>query len=131
MSDRIRTRNSTCLRRFVPCSSLDRRCPDLPNVVTDPARSTVALICASEKSDPYMMAKGPGWPCNYRGLSLGWFGPYEVNWDYYPTWMGDDRIVILDSARALELDVIPGQPNPSVSGASRSDSFPRNARGQP
>ena len=93
------------------------RAVDLPNVVTDPARSTVALICASEKSDPYMKAKGPGWPCNYRGLSLGWFGPYEVNWDYYPTWMGDDRIVILDSARALELDVIPGQPNPSVSGA--------------
>ena len=87
---------------------------DLPNVVSDPANSTVALICAFERHR--RIANGPGWPSNLRGLSLGWFGPYEVNWEYYSDWKGNDRIVILDTARALKLALIPGQPKPSVSG---------------
>jgi hypothetical protein len=38
------------------------------------------------------------WPellANRRGYATTWFGPYEVNYDYYPTWMGADRIVVM------------------------------------
>jgi hypothetical protein len=70
----------------------------------------LVLICATENH---------GWPANFHGLSRGWFGPYEVNWDYYTSWIGDDRIVILDTARALKLGVIPGQLKPSAQKAPR------------
>lgn len=33
-------------------------------------------------------------------LTERWFGPYEVNYDYYPDWWGDDRIVIMDASKA-------------------------------
>jgi 4-amino-4-deoxy-L-arabinose transferase-like glycosyltransferase len=82
---------------------------DLPNVVRDPARSKIALVCAFE-GDPEKIGRGRVWPGNVRDLTLGWFGPYEVNWEYYTDWIGNDRIVILDTARVLKLDVIPGQP---------------------
>jgi Dolichyl-phosphate-mannose-protein mannosyltransferase len=78
---------------------------DLPNVTADPARSKVALICGTDVSHE-------GGPANFRGLSRGWFGPYEINWDYYTTWDGDDRIVILDTARALNLGMVPVQSKP-------------------
>lgn len=32
---------------------------------------------------------------NRRCYATRWFGPYEVNWNYYPAWMGEDRIVVM------------------------------------
>ncbi len=45
------------------------------------------------------------WPRNRPGLVTAIFGPWEVNFDYYPTWIGDDRILVmtLEQAQALEV----------------------------
>jgi 4-amino-4-deoxy-L-arabinose transferase-like glycosyltransferase len=75
---------------------------DLPNVTADPAQSTVALIWA--KADVNLKDG----PANIRDLSQGWFGPYEINWDYYTTWKANDRIVIMDTPRATKLGMVPG-----------------------
>jgi hypothetical protein len=42
-------------------------------------------------------------PSNRRRLTETWFGPYEVNYDYYTSWWGDDRILVLDPERLSEL----------------------------
>jgi hypothetical protein len=36
-------------------------------------------------------------------MTTRWFGPMEVNFDYYPTWQGDERIVVMPLARARAL----------------------------
>lgn len=38
------------------------------------------------------------WPGNHRGRWQVVSGPYEVNFDYYPTWGGSCRFVALDAA---------------------------------
>lgn len=43
------------------------------------------------------------WLANRRGYAAAWFGPYEVNFDYYPTWQGRDRLIVMPAARAVEL----------------------------
>ena len=41
------------------------------------------------------------WPANHAGrYQLLGSGPYEINFDYYPDWIGDDRIVIVDNNTA-------------------------------
>jgi len=39
-------------------------------------------------------------PANRPGLTKTWFGPYEVNFDYYPTWRGSDRILVMSMPNA-------------------------------
>ena len=41
------------------------------------------------------------YPANRQGVPLRWFGPGEINYRYYPTWQGEDRIVWVPLA-ALE-----------------------------
>jgi hypothetical protein len=43
------------------------------------------------------------WQSNWKNLSVRWFGPYELNFNYYPSWTGADRIVLLDKKVALKL----------------------------
>ncbi len=38
-----------------------------------------------------------------HGLLLDWIGPYEVNLNYYPSWMGREHIVLLTQDRALAM----------------------------
>jgi hypothetical protein len=45
------------------------------------------------------------WPANVRTLTVRTFGPLEVNFNYYPTWEGNDRIVLLTFERACEVGV--------------------------
>jgi hypothetical protein len=42
----------------------------------------------------------------HHNFTLEWFGTHEVNYNYYPTWEGQDRIVAIDfnHARALGLE---------------------------
>lgn len=42
-------------------------------------------------------------PANRRGLTEARFGPHEVNFDYYPSWWGHDRILVFSAERAAEL----------------------------
>ena len=45
------------------------------------------------------------WTANRFNYTRGWFGPYEVNFNYYPSWAGDDRIVVMPVRSALALGV--------------------------
>ncbi len=45
------------------------------------------------------------WPANLRTLTVRTFGPLEVNFNYYPTWEGNDRIVLMTFERACSVGV--------------------------
>jgi hypothetical protein len=39
---------------------------------------------------------------NQRNLYTVLFGPYEVNFNYYPSWDGDSRVVAISMKNALK-----------------------------
>jgi 4-amino-4-deoxy-L-arabinose transferase-like glycosyltransferase len=45
------------------------------------------------------------WPSNRPGLAERIFGPWEVNFDYYPLWAGDDRILVMPLDRARQIGI--------------------------
>ena len=45
------------------------------------------------------------WEANRFNYTRHWIGPYEVNFDYYPSWTANDRLVIMSVERAMKLDV--------------------------
>ena len=49
------------------------------------------------------------WPRNKPGLATQIFGPWETNFDYYPAWAGDDRILVMpvEKARTLGVRALP------------------------
>ncbi|MEA3349791.1 MAG: glycosyltransferase family 39 protein [Chloroflexota bacterium] len=59
------------------------------------------------------MEQPTDWPRNKPGLVTKIFGPWETNFDYYPTWAGDDRILVmpLEKAQELNLNVIRNHSN--------------------
>jgi hypothetical protein len=87
---------------------------DLPNVTTTPEGSDVVLFSMHRES----FEEAIDWPANDRTQLVTWFGPCEVNLDYYPSWIGDDRIIAMTTARAraIKIAVIEGrtyQPKPN------------------
>lgn len=54
-------------------------------------------------------AEGPDaglrWPATTPDLLLTWFGPRQVNLDYYPSWIGTDHIFLVSAARLRALGV--------------------------
>ena len=40
------------------------------------------------------------WPANDPFRTEAVFGPREVNFDYYPTWMGHDRVIVMSHEKA-------------------------------
>ena len=55
--------------------------------------------------DAYEAMPNLEWPANIRNLTLRTSGPLEVNFNYYPTWEGNDRIVGMTFARAYDAGV--------------------------
>ncbi len=49
------------------------------------------------------------WPGNNRALTVATFGPREVNFNYYPNWEGNDRLILMTSEAAQEAGVEYGQ----------------------
>ena len=49
------------------------------------------------------------WPGNRPGLATRIFGTWEVNFDYYPRWAGEDRILIMpiEKARQIGIQLVP------------------------
>jgi 4-amino-4-deoxy-L-arabinose transferase-like glycosyltransferase len=72
-----------------------------PNVTDDPTQAEQAVFYASEG-----MKHWPDWPANRPRLTNTWFGPYEVNFNIYPNWEGDDRIIIMSIAQAQEIGIL-------------------------
>lgn len=72
--------------------------PSLSNVTRTPADADAFVLYAREG-----MRRWQDWPASRRDLTSAWFGPREVNFDIYPNWWGDDRIVVIDKLRAREM----------------------------
>jgi hypothetical protein len=72
--------------------------PPLENVTADPTKAAVFVLYAREG-----MRRWQDWPANQRGLTRACFGPREVNFNIYPNWWGDDRIVAIDSRHAAQI----------------------------
>jgi 4-amino-4-deoxy-L-arabinose transferase-like glycosyltransferase len=69
-----------------------------PNVVPrGEGRCEEALFYASEVKDSDQVV------AFHHDSALRWFGSYEVNYNYYPTWQGRDRIVAMALPAALRL----------------------------
>ena len=80
------------------------------NVTPDPRAERVAVLA----SEALERSGARGMPSNRRGLTESWFGPFEVNFDYYPTWQGRDRVLLLtpDNARRVGFPVERPGPGP-------------------
>lgn len=65
---------------------------ELRNIVNSPSTATVYVCLSRELKEPI---------ANRLGVYNPIFGPYEVNFDYYPSWEGDSRIVIIPMEAAL------------------------------
>jgi hypothetical protein len=72
--------------------------PSPHNVTDDPIEADAFVIYAREG-----MLRWHDWPANRRGLTQACFGPREVNFDMYPNWWGDDRILVINRTRAKEI----------------------------
>lgn len=70
------------------------KAPEVPvNVVTDPSQADVYIILSSIELE-YPRA-------NRFGVYSTPFGPYEVNFNYYPSWDGDIRLVFMPIEEAI------------------------------
>jgi hypothetical protein len=74
----------------------------------DPA-AVAAALPANPTSEEVVVCSWEGdnllqWPANRWNLARKTFGPYDVNFNYYPTWWRN-RIVMFDLDRARTLDV--------------------------
>lgn len=49
----------------------------------------IAVFYSSEVKDPNK------WEANHWDYTIRSFGPYEVNFNYYPTWEGENRILLM------------------------------------
>ncbi|MEP6637639.1 MAG: hypothetical protein ABJB97_13020, partial [Acidobacteriota bacterium] len=88
--------------------------PPLANTTLDPAVAAHLVFYAREG-----MRRWHEWPANRRGLTEACFGPREVNFNMYPNWWGDDRIVIISRRRAEQIDlhvagISPDRPPPDT-----------------
>jgi hypothetical protein len=63
-------------------------------------KADVAIFLASEM---FRHLGEPNIPANRRHLTTTWFGPYEVNFNYYPTWKGSNRILFMPMGQARDL----------------------------
>jgi len=57
----------------------------------------------------FFASEGPqdlkNWPDNWPGLAKRIFGPWEVNFDYYPQWAGEDRILVMPIEKAHAIGI--------------------------
>ena len=71
------------------------------NVTDDPTKADQVVFYVSEGMEHWQ-----DWPANRPRLTKTWFGPYEVNFNMYPNWWGDDRIVVMAMAQAKEIGIL-------------------------
>lgn len=87
---------------------------ELTNVTRDPSGADMAVFYALEAEireaavEAAYVTDWPGVAENWPDLCLftTWFGPYEINFNYYPVQdMGNDRILLMPIERAHELNL--------------------------
>ena len=74
----------------------------LENLTENPSLTKVYVYLSHEVENPV---------ANRPGIYNPIFGPYEVNFDYYPSWDGDSRVIIMPMESALQQSqfIIPGK----------------------
>lgn len=72
--------------------------PSLRNLTSEPAQADAFVLYAREG-----MRRWHDWPANRRHLTEAVFGPREVDFNIYPNWWGDDRIIVIGRDRAKEI----------------------------
>lgn len=82
---------------------LEQLAQDMPTNVTPEAGAADRILLYASEGLPHWQ----DWPANRPDLTERWFGPYEVNFNIYPNWWGDDRIIEMTSQRAAELGILP------------------------
>lgn len=73
-----------------------------PNLTTNLAESVFVIFHHHEEGS---MEAIDWFPTNDPHLTVTWFGPYEVNFNYYGSWAGDDRILVMETEKAKRLKV--------------------------
>lgn len=61
-----------------------------PNVVAAPLDEVGYVVFWAGEDYARLVGLAPRF-----GLMTTWFGPFEVNLDYYPSWLGEDRILVM------------------------------------
>lgn len=82
---------------------LEQLAQDMPTNVTPEAGEADRILLYASEGLPHWQ----DWPANRPDLTERWFGPYEVNFNIYPNWWGDDRIIEMTTQRATELGILP------------------------
>lgn len=72
------------------------------NATPDPAASFSSVLLYMHEDPHYKL-----WPANHPDTLQTWFGPWEVNLNYYPSWQGQDRMVVIGKETAKSLGIIP------------------------
>jgi hypothetical protein len=70
-------------------------------VTDDSTEADYVMLYASEG-----MRHWHDWPANNFWLTATWFGPYEINFNAYPNWWGDDRIIVIPMALAKRIGIL-------------------------
>lgn len=101
-----------------------QRLAERPNVVDGaPWDADQAIFLASEEYARVLGAR-PGF-----GLTETWFGPYEVNFDFYPSWLGSDRVVVMRSDHLPRRPWLrPEQMPPNLRPGANQDAAPAGHR---
>jgi peptidoglycan/LPS O-acetylase OafA/YrhL/4-amino-4-deoxy-L-arabinose transferase-like glycosyltransferase len=74
--------------------------PRLENVTLKPGEADAFVLYAREG-----MQRWHDWPANRWALTQACFGPREVNFNMYPGWWGDDRILVISHHRADQISL--------------------------
>lgn len=79
---------------YLTDAAIDGIPTDLDNVVTSPDEAELVAFYAFDDAVHCI-------PANRPELIVRWFGPLELHYDYYTTWRGEDRIILMraDAAR--------------------------------
>ena len=72
--------------------------PGLDNITADLNQADAFVLYAREG-----MHRWHDWPANRPNLTQACFGPREINFNMYPGWWGDDRILVISHHRADEI----------------------------
>ena len=72
--------------------------PPLENLTFNPDEADAFVLYAREG-----MHRWHDWPANRPNLTQACFGPREINFNMYPGWWGDDRILVISHHRGDEI----------------------------
>jgi 4-amino-4-deoxy-L-arabinose transferase-like glycosyltransferase len=71
------------------------------NVTDDPSQADRVILYSSEGQRRWQ-----DWQANNFWLTETWFGPYEMNFNVYPNWWGDERIVVMTMKEAKRNEIL-------------------------